>query len=593
MIKLKKTNLEYALDYASKGWAVFPVNYILDDGNCSCGKSECSSKGKHPMTANGFKNATTDDSTIKGWWTECPNANIGIVTGLKSNLWVLDIDPRSDGDKSLEELIKKHGPLPKTYKVNTGGGGEHYYFKIPVGGLKCRGSVLPGIDVKADGGYVVAAGSNHSSGGFYIVSVVSELSEAPEWLISLINKKVVVPTDSMGQGYKNINEGNRNNTLFKLGRSMAFNGMLETSIKLALLEENEKRCAPSLSPFEVESIASNVVKYKNPDPIHKNKINLIKLDALFDAPEEGCDFLVEELLPFEGISLLAGKPKTGKTTLARNLALSVASGDCFLNKKVEKGKVLYFALEEKKSEVVKHFKKMGAEGDEDIYIHASGALYNSNDAVENIIIEHKPHLVIIDPLFRFINVKDGNDYNSVTRSLEPLMAMARKNHTHIMCIHHLSKGERQGTDGILGSTAIFGTVDTALILQIKNNTRYIYSQQRYGENLVETAMLFDEETKTPTLGNTKEQNDLTYVAEQIINKLSNGSILTESELSKEIKCKNDKKIKVLRDLVKEKKLFKIGRGGKGDPFKYSLNCCSLVPTNNKEHQKSLFGGKDE
>jgi hypothetical protein len=98
-----------------------------------------------------------------------PDANIGLATGRPlpggGYLAVLDIDPRNDGDSSVEELERKHGPLPDTTVVRSGGGGWHHYFcsSEPVRSRK----IMAGVDFKAVGGYVVAPPSLHASGGMY------------------------------------------------------------------------------------------------------------------------------------------------------------------------------------------------------------------------------------------------------------------------------------------------------------------------------------------------------------------------------------------------------------------------------------------
>jgi RecA-family ATPase len=203
---------------------------------------------------------------------------------------------------------------------------------------------------------------------------------------------------------------------------------------------------------------------------------LTKLGDFLAEPEEAVDWLVDRFLPSGGFSLLAAKPKVGKSTLARCLALAVAHGELFLARATAQGPVIYLALEEKRSEVRKHFQAMGATGEEEIYIHAATAPADALDKIRALIEEKKPALLIIDPLFRFTRVKDGNDYDQVTQALEPFLALARETGVHVLVVHHLGKGERTGGDAILGSTAILGAVDTSLILKRSERYRTITSE---------------------------------------------------------------------------------------------------------------------
>jgi Bifunctional DNA primase/polymerase, N-terminal len=113
------TPLEAALVYATRGWPVLPLHSV-HNGECTCGAANCQSPGKHPRTANGIKDATTDLEQIKQWWTYWPEANIGIATGAASGLLVVDVDPRNGGKESLERLQEAHGPFD-TYTVSSGG----------------------------------------------------------------------------------------------------------------------------------------------------------------------------------------------------------------------------------------------------------------------------------------------------------------------------------------------------------------------------------------------------------------------------------------------------------------------------------------
>jgi RecA-family ATPase len=250
--------------------------------------------------------------------------------------------------------------------------------------------------------------------------------------------------------------------------------------------------------------ATPVLQTKDLPTEHKPQgagLALTRLGDLLNEPEEQVAWLVDKVLPAGGFSLLVAKPKAGKSTLARNLALAVAQGRDFFGKPTQQGPVIYFALEEKRSEVKKHFRDMGATGDEEIYVFAASAPVDALKQLRAIAEEKKPALIIVDPLFRLTRVKDGNDYAQVTAALEPLLVLARETGAHVLCVHHLGKGERRDDgDGILGSTAIFAAVDTALIMKRTDRYRTISSQQRYGEDLPETVLHFDPTTRTVSLG---------------------------------------------------------------------------------------------
>lgn len=118
--------IDFALQYASQGWPVIPVHSFLEDA-CTCGDEGCRSPGKHPLTANGVKDASVDPTVIRRWMDETSGlANIGIATG--DGLIVVDIDAKSGGLESLAALPQRHGELPPTKTVATGGGGKHLLF---------------------------------------------------------------------------------------------------------------------------------------------------------------------------------------------------------------------------------------------------------------------------------------------------------------------------------------------------------------------------------------------------------------------------------------------------------------------------------
>jgi len=181
--------LAAGLDYAARGWAVFPLQSIIS-GRCSCRRDSCPHPAKHPIARHGVHDATTDQRIIRDWWDRWPWANIGIATGARSGLVVIDVDPRSGGDDSLAQLESLVGSLPATLTARTGGGGVHLLYAHPGGEIRNTAGrlpgiadPLPGIDLRGDGGYIVAPPSRHRSGTAYAwADPAVPIATAPTWL---------------------------------------------------------------------------------------------------------------------------------------------------------------------------------------------------------------------------------------------------------------------------------------------------------------------------------------------------------------------------------------------------------------------------
>jgi putative DNA primase/helicase len=156
--------LEYALQYAGRGWRVFPL-HSMRDGRCTCGQDCGKNAGKHPRVKGGFKVATTDTRQIEAWWRKWPDANIGIATGAASGIVVFDIDGAT-GRATLQRLVEEHGQMPRTAIAKTERG-WHLYFAMPCPCTPIPCSTGDGLDVRGDGGYVVAPPSRHASGHVY------------------------------------------------------------------------------------------------------------------------------------------------------------------------------------------------------------------------------------------------------------------------------------------------------------------------------------------------------------------------------------------------------------------------------------------
>ena len=199
-IDAARSPLAYALRYARIGWHVFPLFWAEEgeDGawRCACRKADCSNPGKHPvgrLVRKGQSEATTDEETIRRWWTAEPRANIGVLLAA-SGLVGVDIDPRNGGLDTIDDLERQYGPIDSGVLQFTGGGGEHRIFALQQE-ISLPGALGPGIDLKRNG-YLVLEPSTHISGKRYAWEASSDPLEGaipgplPDWIRDLARTTV-------------------------------------------------------------------------------------------------------------------------------------------------------------------------------------------------------------------------------------------------------------------------------------------------------------------------------------------------------------------------------------------------------------------
>lgn len=194
-----------ALSYGARGWHVLPT-FPVYDRSCGCGDPECKSPGKHPLRSiitHGLHGASAFAAHIDRWWTQQPDANIAIRTGHASGLLVIDIDDKPhegrDGPATWRRLLTVHadGETPETVEALTGSGGRHLYFQMPPGVSipSSKDAIGPGLDIRAENGYVIAPPSTHVSGRAYTWDAFSHLEDValapvPDWLLVLLHTRV-------------------------------------------------------------------------------------------------------------------------------------------------------------------------------------------------------------------------------------------------------------------------------------------------------------------------------------------------------------------------------------------------------------------
>lgn len=176
--------LDLALSYAARGWPVFPAR-AKEEVDPHTGEILAP---KTPYPSNGLRGATLNERIIREWWTRTPDAMVAIPTGAKTGVFVLDLDRKpgiGDGHDWLYDMEAEHGALPDTARATTMNGGTHIYFTY-VDGIRNRGGLGVSVDVRGEGGYVVAPGSVAADGRAYQWVDESAVADAPQWLLDIL-----------------------------------------------------------------------------------------------------------------------------------------------------------------------------------------------------------------------------------------------------------------------------------------------------------------------------------------------------------------------------------------------------------------------
>ena len=180
----RNTMLDAALYYAKRGLFVFPAKFA---GKQKLGHSSAEKSNGNPW---GY---TKDPDEIRAYWTRWSHAAIGLPTGAVNGLFVIDVDTKAgghehDGRESLRDLEIKHGTLPHTRQASTATGGMHILMRPPPGVSipNTAGKLGPGLDVRGDGGFIIAPPSIRTGRGAYAWINHVDVANAPPWLIELV-----------------------------------------------------------------------------------------------------------------------------------------------------------------------------------------------------------------------------------------------------------------------------------------------------------------------------------------------------------------------------------------------------------------------
>jgi len=474
--------LRFALEYAELGYRVIPL-HSPEGAGCSCGHPDCESRGKHPRTRAGLKDATSKPETIRGWWERWPKANIGLATGPLSGFFVLDCDGKQ-GEASLIEMAKHGCSLPDTYIVRTGRG-SHFYFNWPDNQdvRNSQSKIAPGLDIRGDGGFVVAPPSVHASGAQYEIAESSiPAVDAPEWLLSLIKTpaKPSTPLASPVQGAVGlIPKGKGDPAKLTLAGVLLRKNVPVPVIEAAVIAL-DKQCEHQAGEDKCKSKTAEWVKRYGKGEAIAEQVDVTRkpdLVCLADVKTKRVDWLWEPYIPLGMVTVLDGDPGVGKSFCALSICADLTQGHLLDGRRIAPANVLYLSVENPIAECVRpRFDSLG--GAPQRFFALRGTVYEENgeqvtgavtladvSQLEQAIVTTKARLVVIDPIQSYLGASvDLHRSNETRPVMDGLSKLAEKYGCALLILRHLSK--QTGGKAIfrgLGSIDITGAARSVLL----------------------------------------------------------------------------------------------------------------------------------
>jgi hypothetical protein len=439
-----------ALAYARRGWPVFPLRP--------------NNKEPHPVLApHGLKDATTDHHVIEAWWDRVPSANVAIVTGSASGLVVVDLDLGADA-KELE--------LPSTRVIQTPSGGVHLYYRHP--GREVRnsaGRLAAKVDVRGDGGYVVAPPSRVSGKPYALINKRLRLAPFPSDLLELLTDET---NGRARPGHsEQISRGDRHKRLVSLAGSLRYHGLEAELIEEVLLKFNEAKCEPPKPPKEVRRLARDIAERYSP-AADDTAVTL----SLDDIAERTVEWIWPGRIPRGKITILDGDPELGKSALTFDVIARLSKGERLPDGALtEPVTVLIMSSEDDIADTIKP--RLRAAGARFQNVHTI-ALRRDADGnripftipddltrLERALDETRAGLALLDPIMGFASedIQTHNDA-SIRRMLGPLADVASERGCAILGIRHLKKDQREQNPLYRGggSIAIGGAARSVLLV---------------------------------------------------------------------------------------------------------------------------------
>jgi hypothetical protein len=453
-----------------------------------------------------LNDASTDPVQIDRWWQQWPDANIGTVTGVQSGVLVFDVDPRNGGDQSYKQLqIEIPDAFADLLEVRTGSGGVHLYFECR-NHIPSRANIRPGIDIKADGGYVVAPPSRHISGSRYrFVSIDGMVPRPlPKALLDLIlgdaqahafsenPPKVEIDALRLSDPIKVLlrdgkPKGERSEAIFAVTRALIKAGHSDDEIMAVLMDPanrlSEKPRVKGLAWLTGEVKRAHAKPDQSDTSITQPGGNHVLIcRPASEIQPEPIRWLWTQRIALGKISLIAGQPGLGKSQITTYLTAVTSSGANWpTGEPCSAGDALILSAEDDPADTIRpRLEASGATLDRVHIVYAvrdkrGDRLFNLRHDLAALETKLKANtaikLVIIDPISAYLGGIDSHNNSEVRGLLAPLARMAANHGVAVVCVTHLNKGSSADKSSsadpltrVIGSMAFGATVRTAFII---------------------------------------------------------------------------------------------------------------------------------
>lgn len=566
----KKKVLNQALEYLEFGFSIIPVG-----------------RDKKPLVKSWteYQNRKPTEDEVRQWWFEFEPSGVAIITGKISGIVVLDTEKGADTN-----IIT----TAETPTVKTGGGGKHFYFQHPGRDIQNATRFKSLMDIRGDGGYVVAPPSLHGSGNEYewIVGLNTPMAEMPEWMDTKIQKPVdvslkmpqakVVWEDIM----HGVEEGRRHDSAVRVAGKLLCHIPRKDgdTVALPLLEAWNERNIPPLSNDELWSIFDDIQeRHDKGEVINESllkKRKLLTVSDILSYKPTTYPFLIDPLVPHRGITAVSGHPGVGKSWVMLEIAKSVASGEPLFGKFPSlKGSVLIIDEEGGMDEMWKRAKMLSYSESLPIFFHILCGFKLDNekdlDQLLSTITKNNISLVILDPYISMHN-KSENSAEETARVMESLQKFNEAG-AAVLFVHHLRKDSIMKfgyAQALRGSSALLGRLDSLIVVKkissddISDDIQILHEKARRGKKVPTFQFSLREENGKMNISNLieiePEKRKIEQAMDAILDMFEPDIEITRRDIIVAVKKETgigEKNISdALRKLAKEKLLVEIQRG---------------------------------